>query len=79
MHGWNNVFGKCVVDTYQEEENPMPSVLNNMRISYKFGGFFQIKRVKWDTDGQMFLDYSILVDSVTDAKQYEILQQLHEQ
>lgn len=48
-----------------------------MRISYKFGGFFQIRRVKWDMEGQMFLDYAILIDSISDPEQYRFLRDLH--
>ena len=41
-----------------------------MQINYKSGGFFKIKRVKCDNtaNGQMFLDYAILIESILDQK-----------
>ena len=54
-------------------------MLQKQRINYKNGGFFNIKRVKWDKEGQMFLDYQILIASIEDPKQYELLKSLHEQ
>lgn len=56
----------------------MHGLLQKMRISYKTGGFFRIKRVKWDKDGQMFLDYSILIDSIDDKEKYDVLREIHE-
>ncbi len=47
-----------------------------MRISFENGGYFTIKRVKWDTNGQMFMDYFILIESVTDPIQFELLKNL---
>ena len=37
-----------------------------MKIDYTKGGYFTIKQVKWDVDGQMFLDYQILIESIKD-------------
>jgi len=66
-----------VLETYKEQKNPLPDLLAKMRINYKSGGFFTIKRVKWDKEGQMFLDYQILIESVADPEQFEILTKLH--
>ena len=63
-----NVHGKSVFDTYGELNNPLPKILQKMKVSYRNGGFFNIKRVKWDRAGQMFLDYSILIESVKDQE-----------
>jgi len=76
--GWNNIHGSNVLETYKEQKNPLPDILAKMRINYKSGGFFTIKRVKWDKEGQMFLDYQILIESVADPEQFEILTKLHE-
>lgn len=74
MHGWKEVHGKSVFDTYSDLDNPLPSLIQKMKVCYKSGGFFNIRRVKWDKDGQMFLDYSILIASIEDPEQFKFLE-----
>lgn len=37
-----------------------------MKIDYNRGGYFALKNVKWDAEGQMFLDYQILIENIED-------------
>lgn len=48
IYGWLNVYGKCVLDAYQDYHNPLQRILKEMKINFNSGGFFTIKRVKWD-------------------------------
>ena len=45
IHQWNNTFGKGVLQTYTEKENPLPNLIDKMVINYNTGGLFNIKHV----------------------------------
>lgn len=62
--GWEEVFGKSVLEANASLKNPLNFYLKVMKVSYQLGGFFQIKRVKWAECGLMFMDYDILIESV---------------
>ena len=49
-----------------------------MKIDYNSGGVFNIKQVKWSLDGQMFLDYYILIESIKNPMHFDVLSHLHE-
>ena len=51
FHGWNHLYDQNVLDIYQNKQNPLKSVVANMKVSYTKGGFFNIKNVRWSPEG----------------------------
>ena len=41
-----------------------------MKINFNNGGFFQIKRVKWSENGELYMDYQILIESISDEMNF---------
>lgn len=75
--GWEDAFGQSVLEANADLKNPLNHYLKLMTVSYKLGGFFQIKRVKWAECGLMFMDYDILIESVPDKEAFDKLHMLH--
>jgi len=62
----------------EQLDNPLQEIINKMRVSYKTGGFFCLKRVRSQlTQGTTYLDYEILVDSIEDKQKLKQLYELH--
>ena len=76
--GWEDFFGKSVLEANVELNNPLKHCLRKMTVSYKLGGFFEIRRVKWAECGLMFMDYDILIESVLDKAAFDKLHALHQ-
>ena len=66
MHGWKNLFGGPVFEAFKYLDNPLHGILNKMRVNFNTGGLFNIRRVKWERDIEMYLDYQILIESIED-------------
>lgn len=66
MHRLNDIIKKDILHQYIEKGNPLPSIINNMKISYKTGGFFHIHRVKASSmpQGATYGDFDILIDQI---------------
>lgn len=60
-------------DVCKDMGNPLSTAIATMNVSYKDGGVFEIKRVRYDDQCNMYLDYYILIESVQDREQYEFL------
>jgi len=51
-----------------------------MKVSYKNGGIFCLKRVKSTLNqGVTYFDYEILIESIDDSERLEQLHRLHKQ
>lgn len=66
LHGWKNLFGGPVFEAFRGLDSPLDDVLSKMRVNFNTGGLFNIRRVKWERDSEMFLDYQILIESIDD-------------
>lgn len=68
LETWTNVHGGCVFNIHAEKSNPLKSLLSGMRVSYKTGGVFNIRRVRFDKDSSMYMDYLLLVEGIDDRE-----------
>ena len=75
IHRLENIIQKDILHHHVEKGNPLPTIIDKMKISYKTGGFFRIKRVK---AGQIYGDFDILIDQIENKDVLKRLYQLHE-
>ena len=66
-----------MLNIYKERENPLPQIIQKLKIDFELGGFFTIKNLKWYPDGQMFTDVYILIDKLDSVEHYNQLLKMH--
>lgn len=46
LRGWHDLFQGTVLSSYREKNNPLPQIIKEIRVDYRYGGYFCIKRVQ---------------------------------
>ena len=70
---WQIFGGTCLNPKILKFNNPLPNIWKKTKAGFISGGYFHIKRVKFEGKERIYRDYSIVIDSVDDKLLYETL------
>lgn len=72
---WMNA-GSCL-NQFAEMGNPFPSLINQIKVDYRTGGLYTIKRVKSIETPNIYMDFQIMIASIDDRDDHQKLLRIH--
>ena len=70
------IKNQSVMPAVNDVTNPLSMAYSHFKIDYNSGGFFHLKHVRLSAESDQFVDYKILIDTISDTSIVPLLKSL---